>query len=173
MRSKMQSTASKGKSKDNSGVRAEQLKHCSDNTNEKSGRSSMKLHDRKTSNRKVGARSESRSSTQKVTEKMQVITGQCAACQYYRNYLPQYYTHVSLHLCTKYNFPTKVVTAQSSCWWSSDGVQSVGATMSRVEGVPLYISKIDLTKAFDRIKHSALWRSLQHDCVEPAYVRLL
>ena len=28
-------------------------------------------------------------------------------------------------------------------------------------GVPLYISTIDFTKAFDRIKHSALWSSLQ------------
>ena len=39
--------------------------------------------------------------------------------------------------------------------------------------VPLYISTIDFTKAFDRIKHSALWRSLQFYGVKPAYVRLL
>ena len=39
--------------------------------------------------------------------------------------------------------------------------------------VPLYISTIDFTKAFDRIKHSALWSSLQFYGVEPAYVRLL
>ena len=35
----------KGKAKDSSGVRAEQLKNCSDTTKEKSGRSSMKSHD--------------------------------------------------------------------------------------------------------------------------------
>ena len=40
-------------------------------------------------------------------------------------------------------------------------------------GVPLYISTIDFTKAFDRIKHSALWNSLHYYGVEPAYVRLL
>ena len=34
----------KGKAKDSSGVRAEQLKNCSDTTKEKSGRSSMKSH---------------------------------------------------------------------------------------------------------------------------------
>ena len=40
-------------------------------------------------------------------------------------------------------------------------------------GVPLYISTVHFTKAFDRIKHSALWCSLHHYGVEPAYVRLL
>ena len=40
-------------------------------------------------------------------------------------------------------------------------------------GVPLYISTIDFTKAFDRIKHSALWSSLHFYGVKPAYVRLL
>ena len=39
--------------------------------------------------------------------------------------------------------------------------------------VPLYISTIDFTKAFDRIKHSALWRSPQFYGIKPAYVRLL
>ena len=40
-------------------------------------------------------------------------------------------------------------------------------------GVPLYISTIDFTKAFDRIKHSASWKSLQFYGVNPAHVRLL
>ena len=40
-------------------------------------------------------------------------------------------------------------------------------------GVPLCISTIDFTKAFDRIKLSALWSSLQYYGIEPAYVRLL
>ena len=42
-----------------------------------------------------------------------------------------------------------------------------------VPGVPLYIGTIDFTKAFDRIKHSAIWSSLQFYGVKPAYVRLL
>ena len=37
--------------------------------------------------------------------------------------------------------------------------------------VPLYIT-IDFTKAFDRIKHSAIWRSLHFYGIKPAYVRL-
>ena len=40
-------------------------------------------------------------------------------------------------------------------------------------GVPLYSSTIDFTKAFDRIKHSALWNSLRFYGVKLAYVRLL
>ena len=40
-------------------------------------------------------------------------------------------------------------------------------------GVPMYISTIDFTKAFDRIKHSAIWSSLRFYGVKPAYVRLL
>ena len=40
-------------------------------------------------------------------------------------------------------------------------------------GVPLYISTIDFTKAFDRKKHSALWSSLQFYDIEPAYIRVL
>ena len=39
--------------------------------------------------------------------------------------------------------------------------------------VPLFISTIDFTKAFDRIKHSAIWNSLHHYGVGPAYVSLL
>ena len=39
--------------------------------------------------------------------------------------------------------------------------------------VPLYISTIDFTKALDRIKHSALSNSLQFYGIKPAYVRLL
>ena len=39
--------------------------------------------------------------------------------------------------------------------------------------LPLYISTIDFTKAFDSIKHSAIWKSLRHYGVKPAYVRLL
>ena len=39
-------------------------------------------------------------------------------------------------------------------------------------GVPLYISTIDFTKAFDSIKHSAIWKSLSYYGVKPEYVKL-
>ena len=39
--------------------------------------------------------------------------------------------------------------------------------------VPLYISTIDFTKAFDSIKHSAIWNSLRFHGIKPAFVKLL
>ena len=39
--------------------------------------------------------------------------------------------------------------------------------------VPLYISTKDFTKAIDRIKHRALWASLEHCGIKAAYVELL
>ena len=39
--------------------------------------------------------------------------------------------------------------------------------------VPLHISTIDFTKAFDSINHSAFWSSLRFYGIKPAYVRLL
>ena len=74
----------------------------------KSEKSSTKSYDKKTSRQRVGARFVSKSFTRKATEKMQAITDQYAACQYYTNCLPQYYTHVSPHPCTISNLPTKV-----------------------------------------------------------------
>ena len=55
---------------------------------------------------------------------------------------------------------------------SPHGVQ-VLKQRCREWGVPLYISTIDFTKAFDSIKHSALWISLRFYGVKLAYVRLL
>ena len=46
----------KGKAKDSNGIRAEQLKNCSDETKEKLGQSSMKLRSRKTSHQKAGGK---------------------------------------------------------------------------------------------------------------------
>ena len=40
-------------------------------------------------------------------------------------------------------------------------------------GVPLFISTIDFTKAFDSIKHSVYWKSLRFYGIKPAYVKLL
>ena len=44
---------------------------------------------------------------------------------------------------------------------------------SREWGVPLYISTIDFTKAFDSIKRSAIWSSQRYYGVKPTYVTLL
>ena len=65
-----------GKAKDGNGIRAEQLKNCSDDTKEKSGQSSTKLRSKMTSHQKAGENAESKSFTKKETEKMQATTGQ-------------------------------------------------------------------------------------------------
>ena len=139
----------------------------------KSGRFSKKLYDKKTSHRRAGAGFESKSSTRKVTEKMQAITCQFVACQYYTNCLPQYFVHFSLRPCTKSILPTKVGFRPHHRTDHHLMVYRVLEQRCREWGVPLYISTIDFTKAFDRIKHSALWSSLQFYGVKPAYVRLL
>ena len=109
MRSKMPSTASK-KEKQKTAVEYElnSSKIAVIVQRKKSARSSMISSEKKTSRRKVGARFAYKSFTRKATEKMQAITSQFAACLYYTNCLPQYYTHVSLHHCTKYNILIKV-----------------------------------------------------------------
>ena len=40
-------------------------------------------------------------------------------------------------------------------------------------GCPLYISTVDFQKVLDRIKHWALWTSLEHYGIGLAYVELL
>ena len=104
---------------------------------------------------------------------MQVITDQYVACQNYTSYLPPYYTLDSLFLCTEYNLPTKrsfgpIIDVRNLLM-----VYRVLEQRCREWGVLLYISTIDFTKAFDRIKHSALWSSLQFYGIKSAYVRRL
>ena len=168
MRFKMPSTASK-KEKQKTAVEYElnSSENVMTERKKKSGRSSMKLHDKKTSHRKVGARSEFKSSTKKVTEKMQAITGHFAACQCFLNRLPQYY------IDDKIQPPDQGGLRPNHRTEDHLMVYRVLEQRCREWGVPLYISTIDFTKAFDRIKHSALWSSLQFYGVEPAYVRLL
>ena len=109
----------------------------------------MKSFEKKTSHRKVSARSEFKSSTQKVTEKMQAITGHFAACQCYINCLPQYYIDHKIQ-------PPDLGGLQPN-HRTEDHLMLYRVLEQRCRewGVPLYISTIDFTKAFDRIKHSA------------------
>ena len=168
MRSKMPSTSPK-KEKQKTAVECElnSSKNCNDDTKEKSETSSMESYEKKTSRRKVGARSEFKSSTKKVTEKMQAITGHFAACQCYINCLPQYYIDHKIQPPDQGGLRPNHRTEDHLM------VYRVLEQRCREWGVPLYISTIDFTKAFDRIKHSALWTSLQYYGIEPAYIRLL
>ena len=133
----------------------------------------MKLHNKKTSHRKVGARSESRSSTRKVTERMQAIYRPICSlpvlCKLFATVL---YARLapSLH---KIQPPNQGGFRPNHRTDDLLMVYRVLEQRCREWGVPLYISTIDFTKAFDRIKHSALWNSLHYYGVEPTYVRLL
>ena len=104
---------------------------------------------------------------------MQAITGQFAAYQYYINYLPQFFTHVSLLSLHKIQPPDRGGFRPNHRTDDHLMVYRVLEQRCREWSVPLYISTIDFTKAFDRIKHSALWSSLQFYGIEPAYVKLL
>ena len=103
---------------------------------------------------------------------MQATRGHFAACQYYTNCSLLYFMHVSLPPCTKSNLLTKVDFWPNHRTDDHLMVYRVLEQRCREWGVPLYISTIDFTKAFDRIKHSALWNSLHYYGVKPAYVRL-
>ena len=118
-------------------------------------------------------KSVSKSFTKRVTEKMQVTTGQSVVCQCCTSGLPQYYMHDSPLACTEYNLPTKRGFDPITDVTITLMVYRVLEQRCREWNVPLYISTIDFTKAFDRIKHSAIWSSLQFYGTKPAYVRLL
>ena len=97
----------RGKAKDSNGIRAEQLKNCSDDTKAKSEQFSTKLRSRATLHQRAGGRSESKSFTRKVTEKMQGITDQYVVCQYCTSYSLPFFMHDSPLVCIKYNLLTK------------------------------------------------------------------
>ena len=73
---------------------------------------------------------------------------------------------------TEYSLPTRQCIGPTTdariTSWCTEWEQRC-----REWGVPLYISTIDFTTAFDRIKHSALSSSLHFYGIKPAYVRLL
>ena len=155
-----------GKAGDNSGVRAEQRKNCSDMTREKIRQifNEILLHEDCTPKtwRRIG------SSAKRVTENTQAITGRFAVCQFatvlYARLAP------SLH----------EVQPPDQGGFRSDHqtvdhlmVYKVLEQRCREWNVPLYISTIDLMKAFDRTRHSACGRRWNTMGLKPAYLRLL
>ena len=101
------------------------------------------------------------------------ITGQFVVYQYCTICSLRYFMLDSPPACTEYNLPTRRGFSQTTdaritswctgCWSNVVACGAYRCTSARS------ISQ----KAFDRIKHSALWRSLQFYGVKPAYVRLL
>ena len=104
---------------------------------------------------------------------MQEITGQFVVYQYCTSCLLLYFMPSSPLACTEYNLPIRRSFGPSHRCEDHLVVYRVLEQRCREWGVPLYISTIDFTKAFDSIKHSALWNSLRFYGVKPAYVRLL
>ena len=133
----------------------------------------MKLCSRKISHQKVGDRSVSKSSTKKVTERIQAITGQFVAYLFfYKLFATVLYARLapSLH---KIQPPDQAGFRPNHRCEDHLTVYRILEQRCREWGVPLFISTIDFTKAFDSIKHSALWKSLRFYGIKPAYVKLL
>ena len=131
--------------------------------------SSTKLHNKKISHRKAGGGSESKSSTKRVTEKNLAITGLPILSKLFATVL---YARLapSLH---KIQPPDQAGFRPNHRCEDHLTVYRILEQRCREWGVPLYISTIDFTKAFDSIKHSAIWNSLRFYGIKPAYVKLL
>ena len=71
-----------------------------------------------------------------------------------------------------YSLLTRLVSGPTIDVRNTDGVQIL-EQRCREWGVPLFISTIEFTKAFDSIKHSAIWKSLRFYGIKPEYVKLL
>ena len=97
----------KGRAKDSNGIRAEQLKNCSDDTKEKIRTIFNEIAQQDDFTPKSWRKIRIQVIYKKVTEKMQATTGQSVVCQYCTSCLPPYYTLGSLLLYTKFNLPTK------------------------------------------------------------------
>ena len=104
---------------------------------------------------------------------MQATTGQSVDCQYCTRCSQQYFLLDSPPACTEYNLPDQAGFRPNHRCDDHLMVYRVLEQRCREWNVPLYISTIDFTKAFDSIKHSALWNSLRFYGVKPAYVRLM
>ena len=138
----------------------------------KSGQSSTKLRSKKTSHQKAGERSEYRSFTKGDREDAGKYRPICSLPVLYTLFATALYARLapSLH---KIQPPGQGGFRTNHRCDDHLMVYRVLEQRCREWCVPLYISTIDFTNAFDRIKHSALWSSLQFYGVEPAYVRLL
>ena len=162
----------KGKAKNSRGVRAEQLKNCSDNTKERIRMIFNEIirqeHFTPKSWGKIRIqviyKKEQRRCRQLQANMQLASTIQTIATVLYARLAP------SLH---KIQPPDQGGFRPNHRTDDHLMVCRVLEQRCREWSVPLYISTIDFTKAFDRKKHSALWSSMQHYGVEPAYIRLL
>ena len=123
-----QQMKSKMRAGDSSGVRAEQIKNCSDETKERIRQIFNEILLQKQCTPKTWRRIRVQVIHKKrVTKKMRAITGLSAHYLYYTKCLPRSCTHDSLHPCTKCSHSTRVAFGPSF-----DGVQSIRTALSGV-----------------------------------------
>ena len=96
-----------------------------------------------------------------------------SACVLYTHCSPRYCTHDSPFSCTVCKHQIRVGFRPNHQTVDHLMVCKVLEQRCQAWSVPLYISTIDFTKAFDRIKHSALWSSLENYGIGRSYVELL
>ena len=163
----------KGKAKDSSGVRAEQLKICSEDMKEKIRIifNDIARQDDFTPNswRKIRIQVIHKKGDREDTGNYRPI---CGLPSLYKLFATVLYARLapSLH---KLQPPDQAGFRPNHRCEDHLTVFRILEQRRREWGVPLYISTTDFTKAFDSIKHSAIWNSLRFYGIKPAYVKLL
>ena len=163
----------KGKAKDSNGIRAEQLKNCSDDTKEKIWTIFNEIVQQENFTpecwRKIRIQVIYKKSDREDAGNYRPI---CSLPVLYKLFATVLYARFapSLH---KIQPPDQAGFRPNHRCDDHLVVYKILEQRCREWGVPLYISTIEFTKAFDRIKHSALWSSLRSNGVKPAYVKLL
>ena len=163
----------KGKAKDSNGIRAEQLKLCSEETKEEIREIFNEIAQQKDftpkSWRKIRIQVIHKKGDREDAGNYRPI---CGLPILYKLFATVLYARLAPEL-HKVQPPDQAGFRPNHRCEDHLMVYRVLEQRCREWGVPLYISTIDFTKAFDSIKHSAIWKSLRYYGVKPAYVRLL
>ena len=162
-----------GKAKDGTGIRAEQQKNCSDDTKEKIrtifNEISLQEDFTPKSWRKICIQVIYKKGDREDPGNYRPI---CSLPVLYKLFATALYARLapSLH---KIQPPDQAGFRPNHRCEDHLAVCRILEQRCREWCVPLFISTIDFTKAFDSIKHSALWNSLRFYGIKPAYVKLL
>ena len=163
----------KGKAKDSNGIRAEQLKLCSEETKEEIREIFNDIAQQKDftpkSWRKIRIQVIHKKGDREDAGNYRPICGQPIL---YKLFATVLYARLAPELHNVQPSDQAGFRPNHRCE-EHLMVYRVLEQRCRERGVPLYISTIDFTKAFDSIKYSAIWKSLRYYGVKPAYVRLL